>query len=156
MGDRKYETVGIICAMAKEVTLLEKTMTESSRETVSGVEYISGTMEVSASCSRSAASARFCRHLRTDDDFEISSGRHPECRRCGSLTEGLHIGDIAIADKVVQHDMDTSPVGDPFGLISGINRFTCRRRKASPRYKECVEECAGAGHSCHDRHHRVR
>ena len=28
---------------------------------------------------------------------------------------------VAIAEQVVQHDMDTSPIGDPVGLISGIN-----------------------------------
>ena len=39
----------------------------------------------------------------------------------GSLCDALRIGDIAVATKTVQHDMDTSPIGDPVGLISGIN-----------------------------------
>jgi adenosylhomocysteine nucleosidase len=39
----------------------------------------------------------------------------------GSLSHMLNVCDIAVADKVVQHDMDTSPLGDPKGLISGIN-----------------------------------
>ena len=39
----------------------------------------------------------------------------------GSLTPKLNIGDIAIADSAVQHDMDTTSVGDEAGLISGIN-----------------------------------
>ena len=39
----------------------------------------------------------------------------------GSLSEKLSIGDIAVATDVVQHDMDTSPLGDPVGLVSGIN-----------------------------------
>lgn len=29
--------------------------------------------------------------------------------------------DVAVADKVVQHDMNTTPLGDPVGLLSGIN-----------------------------------
>ena len=33
----------------------------------------------------------------------------------------LAIGDIAVAESLVQHDMDTSPLGDPVGLISGLN-----------------------------------
>ena len=33
----------------------------------------------------------------------------------------LHICDVVIAESLVQHDMDTSPLGDPVGLISGIN-----------------------------------
>ncbi len=32
------------------------------------------------------------------------------------------IGDIVIASAVAQHDMDTSALGDPLGLISGINK----------------------------------
>jgi len=39
----------------------------------------------------------------------------------GCLDETLKIGDIVIADEVCQHDMDTSAIGDPVGLISGIN-----------------------------------
>ena len=29
-----------------------------------------------------------------------------------------------MADAVIQHDMDTSPLGDPVGLISGLNLVT--------------------------------
>ena len=39
----------------------------------------------------------------------------------GSLSNELGICDVAVATDVVQHDMDTSPLGDPVGLISGIN-----------------------------------
>lgn len=40
----------------------------------------------------------------------------------GALAAGLRPTDIAIAERLVQHDMDTSPIGDPVGLISGINK----------------------------------
>lgn len=36
-------------------------------------------------------------------------------------TENMKIGDVAVATGLVQHDVDTSLVGDPVGLISGIN-----------------------------------
>ncbi|MBQ2376843.1 MAG: 5'-methylthioadenosine/adenosylhomocysteine nucleosidase, partial [Clostridia bacterium] len=39
----------------------------------------------------------------------------------GALASELRVGDVAVAENVVQHDMDTSPIGDPVGLISGIN-----------------------------------
>ena len=39
----------------------------------------------------------------------------------GALEPYLRVGDMAIARWAVQHDMDTSPIGDPVGLISGIN-----------------------------------
>ena len=40
----------------------------------------------------------------------------------GSLVSNLGVLNVAIAKNVVQHDMDTSPLGDPKGLISGINK----------------------------------
>ncbi|MBR3844878.1 MAG: 5'-methylthioadenosine/S-adenosylhomocysteine nucleosidase, partial [Clostridia bacterium] len=39
----------------------------------------------------------------------------------GALSPALSVGDVAIANSVVQHDMDTSALGDPVGLISGPN-----------------------------------
>lgn len=36
-------------------------------------------------------------------------------------TQNMQIGDVAVATSLVQHDVDTSQVGDPVGLISGIN-----------------------------------
>ena len=39
----------------------------------------------------------------------------------GTLTDELSIGNLAVSACVVQHDMDTSAIGDPVGLISGIN-----------------------------------
>ena len=39
----------------------------------------------------------------------------------GGLLAELSIGDVALADKVVQHDMNTTALGDPQGLLSGLN-----------------------------------
>ena len=39
----------------------------------------------------------------------------------GAIADCLDIGDVTVSDFVVQHDMDTSALGDPVGLISGIN-----------------------------------
>ena len=39
----------------------------------------------------------------------------------GALKSGISVCDILVADKLVQHDMDTSALGDPKGLVSGIN-----------------------------------
>lgn len=41
----------------------------------------------------------------------------------GALSDKLMPTDTVIADKLCQHDMDTSPLGDPKGLISGINKI---------------------------------
>ena len=41
----------------------------------------------------------------------------------GALGGGLRTADTAIAKRLVQHDMDTSAIGDPVGLVSGINKI---------------------------------
>ena len=41
----------------------------------------------------------------------------------GAIASGISVGDVLVASKLVQHDMDTSAIGDPKGLISGINKI---------------------------------
>ena len=54
----------------------------------------------------------------------------------GSLSAALKYGDIAIADRLVQHDVDTSALGDPVGLVSTLNKvyFEC-----DPHTVECIK-----------------
>ena len=46
----------------------------------------------------------------------------------GSLSPELTIGNIAIARDVVQHDMDTSPLGDPVEIT--VRGYELSLRKA--------------------------
>ena len=62
----------------------------------------------------------------------------------GTLTNKLSIGDIAIADNVVQHDMDTSPLGDPVGLLSGINIV---KIPADEKTYKAIESCVKAANT---------
>ena len=39
----------------------------------------------------------------------------------GALSPKLSVGDLVFATDLVQHDMDTSPIGDPVGFVSGPN-----------------------------------
>ena len=50
----------------------------------------------------------------------------------GALNHSLKPTDIVIGKRTFQHDMDTSPFGDPKGLISGINKIylDCDKRAA--------------------------
>ena len=59
----------------------------------------------------------------------------------GTLTKELNIADIAVARQLVEHDMDTSPLGDPLGLISGINivEIPCDS-KVIETVKNCVDQ----------------
>ena len=114
--------IGIIGAMKIEVEALCAAMTDTESTTISGMEFVCGTLKgkrvVCAKCGIGKVFAAMCTQtmiLHYAPDVIVNSGV------AGTLSEHLSIGQIALADQMVQHDMDTSPIGDPVGLISGIN-----------------------------------
>ena len=114
--------IGIIGAMSVEVEAIKSKLEGALSDTVSGIEFVRGQLcgkeVVVAQCGIGKVFAAICAQtmiLRYGVTRIINTGVG------GTLTEDLDILDVAIADGVVQHDMDTSPIGDPIGLISGIN-----------------------------------
>ena len=114
--------VGIIGAMHIEVETIKSLMENKITEKISGVEYVKGTLHgkeiVIAVCGIGKVAAAMCTQtmiLKYSPECIINTGVG------GSLSTKLAIGDIAVAESLVQHDMDTSPLGDPIGLISGLN-----------------------------------
>ncbi|MBO5415287.1 MAG: 5'-methylthioadenosine/adenosylhomocysteine nucleosidase [Clostridia bacterium] len=114
--------IGIIGAMQIEVEALKARMTDIKTENISGIEFVSGKLcgkdAVVAQCGIGKVFAALCAQtmiLRYNTDILINTGV------AGSLSTSLSIGDIAVSTACVQHDMDTSPLGDPVGLLSGIN-----------------------------------
>ena len=104
------QITGIIGAMDVEVAILRSIMKNARTETVSGIDFIIGSLE-----GRRVVLARSGVGKKFGVTEIVNSGV------AGTLTPELHIGDVAISTACVQHDMDTSAVGDPVGLISGIN-----------------------------------
>ncbi len=114
--------IGIIGAMQIEIDGLRAAMSEVSTEQLSGVTFTRGKLcgvdVVCAVCGVGkvfAAIAAQTMILRYGPRALLNTGV------AGGLAEGLVVGDVVLADAVVQHDMDTSPLGDPVGLLSGIN-----------------------------------
>lgn len=114
--------IGIIGAMDIEIGALNALMEAPESETVSGIVFtrglLGGRSVVTAVCGVGKVFAAVCAQtmiLRYGAEAVVNTGV------AGSLTGELSIGDIAVADFTVQHDMDTTPIGDPPGLISGIN-----------------------------------
>ena len=114
--------IGIIGAMDIEVDILKEEMDVAERETVSGVEFVSGTLcgrsVVVAKCGIGKVFAALCTEamiIKYKPDLVINTGV------AGSLSKNLGTMDVAIAKAVVQHDYDTSPIGDPKGLVSGLD-----------------------------------
>lgn len=114
--------IGIIGAMDIEVESIKSLLTDTRKETVSGITFVCGKFEkldvVVAKCGVGKVFAALCAEamiLKFTPRMIINVGV------AGCLDKNLKIGDIVIADSVVQHDMDTSPLGDPVGLLSDIN-----------------------------------
>ena len=134
---------GIIAAMQIEIDLLKASLEgEITTETFSGIEFTQGIIGdepvVLAVCGIGKVFAAICAQtmiLKYAPDLIINTGV------AGTLTERLGIGDIAVADRVVQHDMDTTALGDPPGLISGINTvyFPCSEA-AVKEFERCIAE----------------
>ena len=114
--------IGIIGAMDIEVNNLKSLIENKQSKTISGIEFCWGTIYNKelfvAKCGIGKVFASICAQtmiLEFKPEYIINTGV------AGTLTEELTVGDIALSLNVVQHDMDTSPLGDPVGLISGIN-----------------------------------
>ena len=116
--------IGIIGAMDVEVNGLVSRLNNKKSETVSGITFYTGELlgknVVIAKCGIGKVFAATCAEamiIKYAPGLIINSGVG------GALASDLSTGDIVIANKLCQYDMDTSPIGDPVGLISGINKI---------------------------------
>ena len=116
--------IGIIGAMQMEVDNLKEAMENQSTVSVSGINFVCGNINdvevVAAVCGVGKVFAAICAEamiLKFQPDMIINIGV------AGTLTKDLGVMDVAIASDVFQHDMDTSALGDPVGLISGLNQI---------------------------------
>lgn len=134
--------IGIIGAMKPEIDGIKAIIENKKTEVISGVEYVCGkignTEVVAAQSGIGKVFAAICAQtmiLKYKPEAIINVGVG------GTLSDKLGVSDIAIATSVVQHDMDTSPLGDPVGLLSGINivNIPCSK-KLSEELLNCVRE----------------
>ena len=139
----KNNIIGIICAMEKEACGIIGNMTEVTSEEISGVTFNKGKINnkdcVVAVCGIGKVFAALCAQtmiLRYNPSLIINSGV------AGGLHPSLKVCDITVATSLVQHDMDTSAIGDPKGLISGINIINIPTDKdASTRLTNAARAC---------------
>ena len=123
--------VGFICPMDCELDAVTRLMTEVTERVFGALTFYEGKIgacdAVAVKCGVGkvfAAIAAEAMILGFSPDLVINTGV------AGNLSDGLSIGDVVVSESVVQHDMDTSPLGDPVGLVSGINviRFPANDR----------------------------
>ncbi len=114
--------IAVIGAMEPEVEALISALENKKSETVSGITVHTGSIYgknvAVAKCGIGKVFAAICAQtmiLKYSPDLIVNTGVG------GALRSGITTGDIVIADSLCQHDMDTSAIGDPKGLVSGIN-----------------------------------
>ena len=117
--------IGIIGAMQAEVSTLCASLTEHTVECHSGTDYhlgyLDGTPVVIARSGIGKVAAAVTAQtmlLLYRPSLLINTGVG------GALSKSLHIGDVVISSEALEYDMDTSPLGDPVGFLSGIDRIT--------------------------------
>ena len=100
--------IGVIGAMQMEVDNLKESMEDVRIDVYSGVTYVSGTIYgrevVAAVCGIGKVFAAICAEamiLKFNVDHVINIGV------AGTLCKELGVMDVAVADQVVQHDMNT-------------------------------------------------
>ena len=115
--------IGIIGAMPPEVESILSQIEERKSHQMSGTVYYTGKLQgkdvVVARCGVGKVCAAICAQtmiLHFGATTLINTGV------AGALHPDLSICDVVIATDLVQHDVDTSPLGDPVGLISELNR----------------------------------
>lgn len=115
--------IGIIAAMEIEAKALIDLMENKKEEEISSVVFHKGTLQakdvVVAVCGVGKVNSAVCTQtmiLKYHPELIINTGVG------GGIRNDMEIGEIVLAKDVLQHDMDTSPLGDPRGFISGINK----------------------------------
>ena len=116
--------LGIIGALQNEVDGIIEKLSSAVVEKVSGIDFYVGDMYgkkiAVAKCGVGKVFAAICAEamiLNYNPSLIVNTGV------AGGIKAGLSTSDIVIANRLLQHDMDTSPIGDPKGLISGINKI---------------------------------
>ena len=140
--------IGIIGAMDIEVDGIVASMSEVSSEKISGITFYKGKLgeakAVVAKCGIGKVFAAMCAQtmiLKYNPDVIVNSGV------AGSLGGGVSVLDVVVAKNVVQHDMDTSAIGDPVGLISGINVIYIDADKDAS--SKLLDACNMLDYKCH-------
>ncbi|MBO5906630.1 MAG: 5'-methylthioadenosine/adenosylhomocysteine nucleosidase [Clostridia bacterium] len=116
--------IGIIGAMEPEIQALVSQLSDMEEKTISSITFYTGELfdkrVAIAKCGIGKVFAAMCAEIMI---LEFSPGLLVNTGVGGALADGLKTADVVIARDLVQHDMDTSAIGDPKGLVSGINKI---------------------------------
>mgnify|MGYP000721856329 CR=1 FL=1 len=133
-------TIGLVYAMPGEIETLLTDETRTPIRTEAGVSFYQIRPHIIACCcgvskvNAAMAAEIFC--LRYGVDLILNAG-------VAGCTTDLPTGSLVVASEFIQHDVDTTAVGDPIGLVSTVNRVEFPTWKP----EKCVELLRGLGFS---------
>jgi len=120
--------IGVICALDIEANKLRENMTQATYERIGRLGFTTGKLMgrdvVIGMAGVGKVNAAMCTQamiMRYSPSLIVNSGV------AGSLSKRLDIGDIAVGTGVVEHDFDTTAMGDPpayFNELDG-DTFPC-------------------------------
>ena len=115
--------IGLIGAMDVEIERLADLLTDREDERIGLDVFMRGRLfgheAVLAVCGAGKVNAALCAQTmitRWRPAWILNLGV------AGAAAPGVTIGDLVLATGAVQHDMDTSPIGDPPGYISKVGK----------------------------------
>ena len=118
------KVIGIIAAEDKEVEAIKDIISNISETKIFNLNIITGEINnkkyILAKCGIGKVNAARTTQILVDNfniDHIINVGS------AGGLNEKLHIGDIVIGEKLVEHDFDLTAWGRVKGEIPGVGRF---------------------------------
>lgn len=160
--------LGLISAMKVEMDLIAAALENGKTERIGTIEFQSGPLwgheAVLCVCGPGKVNAALCTQA-------MIQRYHPEAVLnlgvAGSVSDKVSIGGVVVGTYAVQHDMDTSPLGDPPGYISGINLIRLpldnlmqdklrRALSALPDIKGAFGGIATGDQFLHSAEHRIR
>lgn len=121
---------GIVAAMEVEAKSILDTMFVEKEVLISNIKYYVGMfcgkkiiVSICGVGKVNAAVGTQTLILNFNPDFILNIGL------AGAADPKLFVGDLVIANAVVQHDVDTTALGSPLGLVSTVNilKFPCAK-----------------------------
>lgn len=117
-------TLGIIAAMSEELEILLKDMNLSEKRTMASMEFNKGTLwgkeVVAVVCGIGKVNAAVCAQV-LSSVFKVD--KIVNVGVAGGIGKDIYPGDVVIATDLVEHDMDTTVFGDPYGQVPRMDTF---------------------------------
>lgn len=137
--------VGIIAALDEEIDAITELMIDINVKEIYESKFLLGKINnkdiVLVKCGVGKVNAARCTQILIDNfelEYVINVGT------AGGLNEKIEIGDVVIAEKLVQHDFDVTAAGREKGYITDTGKYFCSDKdlieKAQTAMKEINEE----------------